>query len=269
MKKWLVLAVGFLVISSGLTFASGAKPLSITFTLAIREDANTTLGNGALGSILPESWGNTAIGAGAQFYNTAGNENTAVGMNALIFNTSGSYNVAVGNEALRDTLGSFNIGIGNWAGTSPAPPYIGDYNIMIGEQAGGMVGSGSWNIMLGSHGWTGDTNTIRIGRPLQGAEGQNRTFIAGISENPIAPELAPAVVGITSDGRLGTVPPESLPPGPQGPAGEGFIPGSMLFLASGSTPPAGYTLVGSTELTLSVQGAKKPTKLTVNVYQKQ
>jgi hypothetical protein len=55
----------------------------------------------------------------------------------------------------------------------------------------------------------------------------------------------------------------------QGPAGEGLISGSLLFLISSVAPPAGYTFLGTTDLSLTVSGSKKPTKLTVNVYQKQ
>jgi len=117
-----------------------------------------------------------------------------------------------------------------------------------------------------------DTNTIRIGSPYaydssaNMQTGQNQTFIAGITETPFIAGDAPAVVGITNEGRLGTMSSDLLPPGPQGPAGEGLVSGSLLFLVPSATPPAGYAFLGTCDFSL---GGKKPTKLTVNVYKKQ
>lgn len=67
--------------------------------------------------------------------------------------------------------------------------------------------------------------------------------------------------------------------GPAGPTGEGLISGSLLFLAEGVAPPAGYALVGSYELDLvtpvptpgqnaaNAQGRK--TRIRLNVYVRQ
>lgn len=58
------------------------------------------------------------------------------------------------------------------------------------------------------------------------------------------------------------------PMGPQGPAGSGLVPGSLLFLPSTINPPAGYVLLGRTDLALTAVGGVKPPKLTIYVYQK-
>lgn len=322
MKKWLVLAVGFFVISVGLMFASEAKAPSVAFTLATSAGATSsgspgisfrlagtpvapTAGAGPWGagviedpdypyctaigwqalysntasSSSDEGYYNTATGYQALWANTTGKhntangwqalfsninsiENTAIGFGALRFHSHGNHNTAVGSQALMDNNGWMNTALGNGAGMDCLD---GNHNIFIGGDV---------------FGHADDTNTIRIGSKYEmnwaGAwVGQNQTFIAGIVENPISSGLTPSIVGITSDGRLGTVAAESLPPGPEGPQGppgppglpgEGLISGALLFLATGFEPPAGYTLLGTTEIVL---GAKKPTKLMVYIYQKQ
>ena len=151
---------------------------------------------------------------------------------------------------------------------------MGNFNTALGKNAGSECTFGYYNICIGAHvkGLAEDTNTIRIGTPYDptqsvpfGPAGQNRTFIAGIVESPLSPSDALGAVGITSEGRLGTIATESL----QGPPGEGLVSGSLLFLRSGVTPPAGYSLLGTTSFSLTTSGSKKPTVITVHVYQKQ
>lgn len=175
---------------------------------------------------------------------TPGLRNTGVGFQALINNISGRFNTA------------------------------------IGDVAGMNLQTGNWNIYLGAsvYGPPEESNTIRIGfayfSPGEGVppHGQNQTYIAGIIENSFPEGSNPAVVGVIYPGLLGTIPVDSLPAGPQGPPGlpgEGLVSGSLLFLVQGATPPGGYTLLGTCDFALVVAGTKKPTKLTVNVYQKQ
>jgi len=163
---------------------------------------NTAYGGEALAN---DSTGNEncAFGFGALAGNTTGFDNTAIGYGALNVNTSGEGNTACGSGALETSTGSFNTAIG------------GDT---------GYYSGGSYNIYLGALviGLSSDNNTIRIGTPYNSplpGTGQNQTFIAGIVENVFASGSSPSVVGITSDGRLGTVPAAMLPQGPQGPQG--------------------------------------------------
>ncbi len=219
---------------------------------------------------------NTANGREALYSNTTGEMNTAMGDQALYFNTEAWGSTAVGFKALyNSTSGQYNTGIGHDALIKITS---GSYNVALGDMAGLNSTTGSWNIFLGTNsgGSGNETNTIRIGMPYNpDAMGQDHTYIAGIVENPIAAVLTPAVVGITSDGRLGTVPPESLPPGPAGPQGpqglpgEGLISGSLLLLPAGMAMPPGYLLIGTTEFVITRAGARRTSKITVNILQKQ
>lgn len=348
MKKWLVLAVSFLVISASLMFAgdpkapsvaftlatSGGDPGPISFTLAPRPAEPTALaGPTGAGVIEDPSGFNTAVGYEAFYSNTTGmrntvsgyqalfsntysddntahgykalyshingDRNTAIGANALYSNNGGSVNVAVGIDALYGNVDGFsNTAIGGAAlysnisghyntavGMTSLYYSTGSFNVALGEMAGNSCREGNYNIYIGTTavGEEGDNNTTRIGRPYTTdwypPGGQNRVFVAGIVESPFTADDVPTVVGISNQGRLGTMSSDLLPskgdPGPQGPqgvpgpAGEGLVPGSLLFLASGFAPPAGYALIGSTELAVTVPGVKRTIKLTVNVYQKQ
>lgn len=241
---------------------------------------NTASGFNAL-TANDEGFNNTANGALALSFNTSGDSNTASGFEALLSNTTGSFNEASGGYALySNTTGNGNTAIGGQALLSNT---TGRHNTAIGFDAGYNCQGGNSNIYLGSFvmGYTEDTNTIRIGKPYDtvSQSGQTQTFIAGIAETALDASMAPAVVGIASDGRLGKFPEELLPekgdpgeqgpPGIQGPAGEGFVPGALLFLPAGSIPPAGFGFLGRTDLSLAVPGVKRTTKLSVDVYQKQ
>jgi hypothetical protein len=65
--------------------------------------------------------------------------------------------------------------------------------------------TGNYNLFLGANvtGTASDTNTIRIGLPYDGTNGQNQTFIAGIYGTPMA-GVSPVV--INASGQLGTTP---------------------------------------------------------------
>lgn len=257
-------------------------------------DYNTVIGTAAMGTVPVCDGYNTAIGYGA-LDNNRGPRNTAVGAMAGVINDWGQDNAVLGYKALGKAGCSFpspsdgNTAIGSMAlenliGFSHEPPYMSDgptrFNTALGYKAGSSVISGEFNIFLGANqiGLADDTNTIRIGTPYVGPQGgQNRTYIAGIVETPLNPSDGPSVVGITSEGRLGTMAADLLPQGPQGPqgipglqgpAGEGLVPGSLLYMAAGFEPPAGYVLLGMTEIGLIDPVTKKATRLKVNIYQK-
>ena len=79
-------------------------------------------------------------------------------------------------------------------------------------------------------------------------------WIAGIANAPLT---GGAVVGVTAEGQIGTL------PAPTGP-----VSGSLLFLMPGNTAPAGYTLLGTTTLSVAPPSGRKATQLRVSVYQK-
>ena len=210
--------------------------------------------------------GNTAVGNFALQGNQHGNNNTAFGHSALRNNIGGTYNTAIGLDALAWNNGSANTVVGH--GAFNGLYFSGKHNTALGTWAGTDCANGQyhWNIYIGSmvRGQLGDNNTIRIGIPHNAAadppEGQNKTYIAGIVESPLTAEMTPAVVGITGEGRLGTIPSDLLPPEP--------LHGSLLFLPANVEAPDDYVFIGSTFFTLTLSN-KKTTKLTVNVFQKQ
>ena len=315
MKKWLVLAMGFAVISAGSLVAKEAKAQPYAFTLANSgggpsnvspaisftlaavttgsgssaygegcETQNTWFGCNAFYNNVTGDWNtaigymalhlnttggsNTAVGRWALRDNLYGNNNTAVGDGALVnIGIVGTYNTAVGNDALAHTTGNGNTAIGH--GAFNGMGWTGDYNTALGSWTGCHSdcpgGEFRYSIFLGANvaAQPGDSYTIRIGSPYNSSvdppEGQNRTFIAGIVETQLTSEAEPNLVGITSEGRLGTFSSGLLPAGP---------PGSLLFLRSGYSPPAGYAFIGTTDIVL-MQPNKKGTKITVYVYQKQ
>jgi hypothetical protein len=270
---------------------------------------NTTLGVDALASNI-DGDSNTALGSFAAHDNTHGSRNTVTGYQALRYNTigfdniaigtytmwksiDGNYNTAVGSAALVwNTTGSYNTALGTYAllgrggpvnyntavGYSALSPTEGDHNVAVGESAANGVLTGSWNIHLGAqvYGQPQESHTIRIGRAYETGTGtgQDKTFIAGIVETPLTANFS--VVGIQSDGQLGTLEPDDFVGpsgpvgaiGPQGPAGPGLVPGSLLFLAIGVDPPSGYVLLGTTYFAIQTP-AKKLSVLKVNVYQMQ
>lgn len=291
--------IEFTLVASG--HSTSGDPAPMSFTLAPRsiepgglgvlsgsgyiEDPdfpfNTAIGYQALANNTPENvfpykgCHNTTIGYQTLFSNTTGYLNTASGHQALYNNTEGYQNMASGTWALYlNSIGHNNTA----SGYDALDMNNGNWNTALGRSAGHNCLLGSYNIYLGAMVWglNTDTNTIRIGLPYNStaAQGQNQTFIAGIVEKPFTVADAPTVVGITSGGQLGIMSSELLPqgptgpPGPQGPAGEGLVSGSLLFLATASSP-AGYTLLGTCDFSLAVSGTHKPLKLTVYVYQKQ
>jgi hypothetical protein len=146
---------------------------------------------------------NTASGAGALQFNTTGGINTAAGAQSLWLNTTGMRNMASGGVALAaNTTGNDNTASGAYALQSNT---TGNANAALGYNAGANATTGSYNVYLGANvvGTAADTNTLRIGLPYSGGEGQNRTFIAGVHGTQLT---GPAVqVFIDANGQLGTL----------------------------------------------------------------
>ena len=103
--------------------------------------------------------GNTATGWHSLFANSAGNLNTAVGAGTLLFNAADANTAAGAAALLNNTFGHHNTAVGISALLSNT---TGNYNIALGWNAGKDV-DGSANIMIGHPGYSGESNTIRIG----------------------------------------------------------------------------------------------------------
>jgi len=223
-------AVGFLSLKSDTTGSYNTAIGSGTLR-ANRSDANTATGTFAL---LNNTGGrqNTANGALALLSNTSGNVNTAVGYSALVSNTVGFQNTAIGDSTLgSNTTGNNNTasgsaalsnnttGDGNTAtgfgalynngtgGGNTAVGYSalsvnqsGIVNIALGFHAGDLT-TGDNNIVIGSRGVQGESNTIRIGGGVFGFGPQTAAFIAGINGTAV---VGDAVV-VDGNGQLGTV----------------------------------------------------------------
>jgi hypothetical protein len=154
---------------------------------------NTAVGYQALPSNTT-GYLNTATGSYALQNNTTGVQNTAIG-GALSYNTTGSFNTATGNGALAySTTGNFNTACGFNALLYNT---TGGNNIALGAAAGSNLTTGSHNIDIGNHGFSGEADTIRIGK--QGT--QTATFIAGINGATVPTGIA---VIVDSTGHLGT-----------------------------------------------------------------
>ena len=158
---------------------------------------NTAFGVQALGANT-NGTGNTAVGYDAMMStngaNTfgAGLSNTAIGSQALAANVLGTGNTALGALAMQNGSGDYNTAIGYQAGAAPT----GGNNVLIGFQAGFNASTGSYNIIIGNYGESGDDKTIKIGA----AGTQTSTYIAGILGNSLS-SASPVV--INSNGQLG------------------------------------------------------------------
>lgn len=175
--------------------------------LANTANENTATGAGGL---LSNTIGtqNTGNGAFALFSNIEGVRNTAVGARALLNNVEDS-NTAVGVEALAaNTTGAFNVAVG---GSSLLVNIAGASNTAVG--VGSLSQStGDGNTALGrvaGFGVTTGNNIIAIGQ-LSGVDsdlGQldDSCYIANIANQPISATNLVGIVGVDTDGKLGTV----------------------------------------------------------------
>jgi hypothetical protein len=162
---------------------------------------NTATGDWALNSNTTGSR-NTATGGRTLFLNTTGSDNTAIGMVAMNANTTGNWNTATGEAALGiNATGDNNTATGYAALNANQ---TGSNNTGVGWEAG-RDALGSHNIFLGAnvYGTAADNNTMRLGTPYDGTNGQTQTFIAGIYGTALPPgSFVP--VYINAAGQLGT-----------------------------------------------------------------
>ena len=132
---------------------------------------------------LNDARNNVGIGSGVIDAITSGDSNVGVGSQALTSLTTASSNTAVGSEALKSTVsGSSNTAIGLQAGRF----VTGDWNVLIGKEAGNNITSGDGNVIIGGNlsadSATGNTQLI-IGSNATGggAAGSDVLWIKGDS----------------------------------------------------------------------------------------
>ncbi|MDD9912248.1 MAG: hypothetical protein OXR68_03070 [Alphaproteobacteria bacterium] len=165
-----------------LTHEGGAAGANNDYNIAIGQTALDSLDNDATANA--GDW-NVAVGYDALTKNTVGHGNVAIGgMDALSENISGDYNIGIGREALEEnTVGRGNLGIGYRALTSNS---VGSHNIglgylalngiaghsvtgtvAIGYQAGsGAQTGGNYNTLIGyeaGESITTGTNNVTLG----------------------------------------------------------------------------------------------------------
>ena len=184
-------------------------------------DRNTAVGNYAL-SENTTGYRNIAVGYASLYANTTGYYNTAVGTNGLYLNTTGLYNSALGSGALYSNnggnyntgvglnalyysqSGSYNVGVGGGAGQGAAAMSVtgttavgyaagynlttnGNYNTLLGYNAGSGITSGAYNIMIGmgtSPTNAADSYKLNIGNTIYGDMSTDNVGIG--TANPVA-----------------------------------------------------------------------------------
>ena len=144
-------------------------------------DANTAVGAGALFSNRGEGQ-NTATGAGALFNNFGAN-NTANGAFALYTNGLGSGNTAMGSTALysnRTAFANTAIGYGALFNNTGEDFALGAGNTAIGFEALYNNTTGNSNIALGGYaGWNRTTGDFNIDIGNEGVAGESNTIRIG------------------------------------------------------------------------------------------
>lgn len=156
---------------------------------------NAGLGLLALRSLTTGS-DNNAVGVGALERLTTGSRNTAMGFYALTSITTQLDNTALGYFALRDSTGPNNTGIGS---SSLSNLLTGFNNIALGVSSGNALTSNeSSNILIGTRGFVGDNNRIRIGSILT----HTTAFMQGVAGVVVA--NTNMVTINTTTGQLGS-----------------------------------------------------------------
>jgi hypothetical protein len=103
-----------------------------------------------IGSMALLTTGNSNIGLGNGTLSkaTSASSSVAIGRNSLFQNLTGARNVAIGTSALNQTLGASNVAIGTSAGLGVTGSNF-SFNVLIGDNVGSKLTTGSSNVMLG------------------------------------------------------------------------------------------------------------------------
>ena len=168
-------------------------------------DGNYLMGNNS-GQVAMTGQNNFAAGNATLSVITSGSGNTAIGVNSLKLVDSGSENVALGSSSLTAlTSGQYNISLGY---RSLGALISGSYNTAIGWEAGLSLGSSnSYNVLINSLGFAGDSNVLRIG-DVTGSGNPNylsKAFICGIDGVNVGSTAKIVTMGTsTTANQLGT-----------------------------------------------------------------
>jgi hypothetical protein len=143
--------------------------------------SNTGIGIEALDA-LTSGDSNVAIGTQAATALTAGQTNTIVGHTAGLSINTGSSNTAVGQFSLPAiTSGSSNTALGLFSGKVAT----GNWNVLLGKNAGKTISSGSGNVMIGGEAQVSSATGNRQ-LTIQGHDGStSTTWISGDSNGQV------------------------------------------------------------------------------------
>lgn len=190
----------------GLSFRTNnalSMDLSVKGRLGIYSTLNNTFVGQNSGNETITGTANVAIGDNTGTNLTTGAENTAVGYNALNTNTTGSFNVALGRNAGRNVSGSNNVVVGYDGGTNGVT--LGSRNTILGNSAGGVIGSGTDNTVIGYNAnvANGAINSMALGNGAS-VVGDNKisignTAITAVGIGTTSPTSLLHVVGTTPD----------------------------------------------------------------------
>jgi hypothetical protein len=208
---------------TGAAFASGNNNIMIGSNAGFSLDgaSSNILIGGSAGISLVSATQNIIIGGNAGSNLSFGGSNIFIGQNAGTSSASDNSNILVGvNTGASINGGTLNVMVGPSAGTSLAS---GDHNTLYGANAANGLSSGAanvvvgWNagtaytgsessnIILGSVGVNGESNTLHIGDGTgSGTKQLNQAFISGIFGITVGTaDGIPVFVG--SGDQLGTV----------------------------------------------------------------
>jgi hypothetical protein len=109
--------------------------------------ANSAFGSAALIQTTTGAY-NVAVGQGSLFSNTTANNNTAVGYQAGYSVTTNAENTYIGAYSGKYGTGAFNVAVGT--GSAGGVGFTGTANVVIGNNAGSSLTSGSYNLFIGA-----------------------------------------------------------------------------------------------------------------------
>lgn len=160
---------------------------------------NSAIGYRSLSDIGSAS-DNCALGALALDSCQDGNRNCAIGSGCQENTVSGTANVCLGYGCGKEVDGDGNVLIGQYAGRDISS---GNYNLILGHQAGLSAGSSSSSNIYLMSGGGAESNVMRLGSDGTGDRQVNTTYISGIYNSSI--DGTYKRVAINSGHKVGTL----------------------------------------------------------------
>ena len=148
------LSVGSTTLWNGLNAVSGSMFLGDSTAGSTNSGTNNTVVGKGAGTAITSGYNNTCVGYGSGAQTTTAIGGTFIGKNAgYSHNTTGDYNTIVGQDAgiyLRGGHSNTIIGAGAGAGTTPSTYFSGYYNNLMGLNAGNALTTGASNVCVGT-----------------------------------------------------------------------------------------------------------------------